>query len=150
MISVLFCTTTLQADHTDCVGLHLAEGVSPRGGGLILQRVLNFAEGASSEAQMRRTYSVSAPQFCRCKAPLAFTWGHKLARRGPDNNLIRRSEEILDPEWFPYKKSMVLYLYSSVSFYRITKEGWDHVVGLSFTFGKTFCIISSPISVNIV
>ena len=89
---------SLQADHADCVGPHLAEGASACGGGLSLRRGPQLAEGASSEAQMRRTYSVSAQQFRRCEAPLApspstlatqrassynFAWGHKLARGGP-------------------------------------------------------------------
>ena len=50
---------------------HLAEGASSCGGGLILRKVLHFAEEASSEAQMRRTYSLSVPRICCCEAPLA-------------------------------------------------------------------------------
>ena len=85
-------------------------GASPRGGGLVLQRGPRLAEGASScggcfilgrephlKPHLRRTCSVSVPQFRRCDAPLAppstlasqrassynFKWGPKLARGGP-------------------------------------------------------------------
>ena len=75
-------------------------GASPRGGGLILRRGphlargphlvegSSFCGGSIIWSAMRRTYSVSAPQFRRCEAPLA-PRRRRSWHRGPHHITLR-------------------------------------------------------------
>ena len=66
--SVMQGRPSLQQDHADCVGPHLAEGASSCGGSLILRREPQLSR--KCVALMQRNYCGSA-RFRRCEAPLA-------------------------------------------------------------------------------